>query len=133
MSQYMKLIPSFLAKILICCLKVYFLSVVIPSNKTSSIKFIFDMCLRWNVSPRNMKWNFPGLAFKKFNLNQFKILFVSKIIFLLTFKVLSSVKLQIPDCSIVMNILSINILNKSEPNTDPWEIPRLIFDHLDLK
>ena len=44
--------------------------------------------------------------------------------------VLSSAKLQITDCSIIMNISLTNILKKFSPKIDPWEIPRLIFDHL---
>ena len=55
-----------------------------------------------------MNLSFPGLAFKEFNLNQFKILFVLEIGFSLIsvdlsaheFKVLSFAKLQITDCPI---------------------------------
>ena len=68
-----------------------------------------------------------GLAFNEFNLNQFNILFVSKIKFYLIsvnlfpheYKVLSSAKLQISDYSIIMNILLINTLKKIGPNIDP--------------
>ena len=78
------------------------------------------------------------LAFNEFNLNQFNILFVSKIRFSLIslnlspheYKVSSSAKWQMSDCSIVMNISLINILNKIGPNIDPRGIPRLNFDHL---
>ena len=78
------------------------------------------------------------MAFKEFNLNQFKILFVLEIGFTLIsvdlspheFKVLSFAKLQITDCPIIMNILLVNILNKSEPNIDPNGIASLIFGHL---
>ena len=73
-----------------------------------------------------MNLNFPGLAFKEFNLNQLKIIFVSKIRFSLIsanvypheYKVLSSAKLQISDCSLIMNVSLTNILNKSGPNID---------------
>ena len=81
---------------------------------------------------------FQGLAFNEFNLNQFNIPFVSKTRFSLIsinhspheYKVLLSAKLQISDCSIIMNMSLINILNKIGLKIDPRGIPRLIFDHL---
>ena len=127
----------------ICCLKIIFLWIVIHISKTSSlastlIEFSFNMCLWWDLPPRVMNWNFRSLAFNEFNLNQFKILSISKTRFSLIYvnlssdeyKVLSSAKLQISDCSIIMNISLINILKKIEPNIDPLGIPRVIFDHL---
>ena len=64
----------------------FLLSIVIPSSKTlplasTFVEFIFNMCLWWDLSPKIMNWNFPGLAFNEFNLNLFNILFVSKIRF----------------------------------------------------
>ena len=69
---------------------------------------------------------FQGLAFNEFNLNQFNIPFVSKTRFSLIsvnhspheHKVLSSAKLQIYDCSIIMNMWLINILNKVDPKIE---------------
>ena len=64
----------------------FLLWIVIPSSKTlplasTLVEFIFNMCLWWDLSPKIMNWNFPGLAFNEFNLNLFNILFVSKIRF----------------------------------------------------
>ena len=64
----------------------FLLWIVIPSSKTlplasTFVEFIFNMCLWWDLSPKIMNWNFPGLAFNEFNLNLFNILFVSKIRF----------------------------------------------------
>ena len=64
----------------------FLLWIVIPSSKTlplasTFVEFIFNMCLWWDLSPKIMNWNFPGLAFNEFNLNLFHILFVSKIRF----------------------------------------------------
>ena len=64
----------------------FLLWIVIPSSKTlplasTFVEFIFNMCLWWDLSPKIMNWNFPGLAFNEFNLNLFNILFVSKIWF----------------------------------------------------
>ena len=122
---------------------VNFSSIVNPSNKTSSlastlIEFILKLCLWWELYPRILSWSFPGLAFKEFNLNLFKILFVAEIRFpfisinlsLHKFTVLSSAKLQICDCSIIMNMSLIHILNKSGPNIEPPGIFSLVFDYL---
>ena len=76
------------------------------------------------------------MAFSEFNLNQFKILSVPKIRFSIIsvnlcldeYNILSSAKLQISDCLIIINISL--ILNKIEPNINPLGIPYLIFDHL---
>ena len=46
------------------------------------------------------------------------------------YKVLSSAKSQISDCSNIVNISSINILNKIGPNIDAWGMPCLIFEHI---
>ena len=59
-----------------------------------------------------------------------KFSLISANLFPYEYKVLSSAKFQISDCSIIMSISLINILNKSGSNIDPCGIPRLIFDHI---
>ena len=65
-----------------------------------------------------MNWNFSGLAFIEFNLNQFKI-FLSASFSPHECQVLSFAKLQKLDCSIIMNISLINRLKKSGSDIDP--------------
>ena len=73
-----------------------------------------------------MQLKFSRFGFKEFNLKKFKILFVSEGKFSLIsanfspheYRVLSSEILQISHCSIIMDILLINITNESGSNID---------------
>ena len=118
------------------------MSIVVPSSKTSSLAstliisfliYVSDKTPEEDKTPRILNWNFPGLAFNEFNLSQYNIPLVSKIRFSSTsvnhspheYKALSSAKLQIAYCSIIINLSLINILNKINPSIDPRGKPFL--------
>ena len=67
-------------KLSMCFLKVKLFSIVTPKRVTSSldwpqVELIFNICLKQVLLPRIINWNFPGLAFKYFNLNHFNVFF----------------------------------------------------------
>ena len=88
--------------------------------------------------PRNHELKFSRDGFEGIWSKQVLILFVSETklslisvnLFPHQYNLLLSAKLPISDCSIIMNISVINILNKSGPNIEPSGMPRLIFYHL---